>query len=54
MERYIHEENIALYLKVLSETTDPTKRQTVLKLLAEERAAGGDAVSTPTTLTSIQ
>jgi len=38
MERYIHEENIALYLKVLSETTDPTKRQTVLKLLAEERA----------------
>jgi hypothetical protein len=38
MERYIHEENIALYLKVLSETTDPTKRQTVLKLLAEEQA----------------
>jgi hypothetical protein len=38
MDRYIHEQNVAHYLRVLSETTDPTKRQTVLKLLADERA----------------
>jgi hypothetical protein len=38
MDRYIHEQNVAHYLKVLSETTDPMKRQMVLKLLADERA----------------
>ena len=38
MDRYIREQNLAHYLKVLSETRDPTKRQTVLKLLAEEQA----------------
>lgn len=38
MDRYIHEQNIAHYLKVLSETTDPAKRETVLKLLADEQA----------------
>jgi hypothetical protein len=38
MDRYIHEQNVAHYRKVLSETTDPTKRQTVLKLLADEQA----------------
>jgi hypothetical protein len=39
MDRYIHEQNLAHYRKVLSETTDPTKRQTVSKLLADEEAA---------------
>ena len=38
MERYIHERNLEHYRKVLSETTNPTKRQTVLKLLADEQA----------------
>jgi hypothetical protein len=39
MDRYIHEQNLEHYRKVLSETTDSTKRQTVLKLLAEAQAA---------------
>ncbi len=38
MERYIHEQNVVHYQKVLSETTDPTTRRTVLKLLADEQA----------------
>lgn len=38
MDRYIHEQNLVHYRKVLSETTDPTKRQTLLKLLADEQA----------------
>jgi len=38
MDRFIHEQNLAHYRKVLSETTDPTKRQTVLKLLSDEQA----------------
>jgi hypothetical protein len=41
MDRYIHEQNLAHYRKVLAETTDPTKRQTVLKLLADEQANAG-------------
>ncbi|MGA2997102.1 hypothetical protein [Bradyrhizobium sp.] len=38
MERYIHEQNLIHYRKVLAETTDETKRRTVLKLLAHEHA----------------
>jgi hypothetical protein len=38
MDRYIHEQNLVHYRKVLSETTDPTKRQIVLKLLDDEQA----------------
>ena len=38
MDRYIHEQNLAHYRKVLSETRDPTKRLTVLRLLIEEQA----------------
>ena len=38
MERYIHERNLEHYHNVLSETTDPTKRQTLLKLIADEQA----------------
>jgi hypothetical protein len=37
MELFIHEQNLAHYTKVLSETTDPVKRRMVLKLLADER-----------------
>jgi hypothetical protein len=37
MDRYSHDQNPALYRKVLAETTDPTKRQAVLKLLADEQ-----------------
>ena len=35
MERFIHEQNLAHYKKVLSETTDPAKRRMVLSLLAD-------------------
>jgi len=38
IERYIHEQNLILYRKVLSETTDQTKRQTLLRLLEDEQA----------------
>jgi hypothetical protein len=38
MDRYIHDQNFALYRKVLAETTDPTKRRAVLKLIADEQA----------------
>ena len=38
MHRYVHEENIHLYRKVLAETTDEDKRKIILKLLAEEEA----------------
>jgi hypothetical protein len=38
MDRYIHEQNLAHYRKILSETSDPIKRQIVLRLLAEEQA----------------
>ena len=38
MDRYIHDQNLAYCRKVLAETTDPTKRRAVLKLLADEQA----------------
>jgi hypothetical protein len=38
MDRYIHDQNLAHYRKVLAETTNPTKRRAVLKLLADEHA----------------
>ena len=37
MDWFIHEQNLAHYSKVLSETTNPTKRQILLRLLANER-----------------
>jgi hypothetical protein len=41
MESFIHTENIRLYRKLLTETSDPDKRQTLLKLLADEEAKDG-------------
>ena len=38
MDHFIHEQNLAHYRKVLSETNNPTTRHTVLKLLADEQA----------------
>lgn len=38
MERYIHNENIRHYRKLLEEETDEEKRSTIRKLLAEEEA----------------
>jgi hypothetical protein len=38
MERFVHKENLKLYRKLLAETTDEKKRQTLLKLLADEEA----------------
>ena len=41
MESFIHTENIRLYRKQLAETSDPDKRQMLLKLLADEEARDG-------------
>jgi hypothetical protein len=38
MQRYVHEENILLYRKLLADTPDEQKRKIILKLLAEEEA----------------
>jgi hypothetical protein len=38
MENFVHSENLKLYRKVLAETTDEQKRQTLLKLLSDEEA----------------
>lgn len=38
MEQFVHAENLKLYRKLLAETTDEQKRQTLLKLLADEEA----------------
>jgi hypothetical protein len=38
MERFIHQQNLLLYRKLLSETADEEKRQTLFKLLADEKA----------------
>jgi hypothetical protein len=40
MKNFIHEENLRLFRKSLAETTDPAKRQLLLKLLAEEETKG--------------
>ncbi len=36
MKKFIQEENVKLFRKRPAETTDPEKRQMLLKLLAEE------------------
>ncbi|MGA9092109.1 MAG: hypothetical protein WB420_23730 [Bradyrhizobium sp.] len=38
MERFIHNENIRRYRKLLEEETDEEKRNIIRKLLAEEEA----------------
>jgi hypothetical protein len=38
MEKFIHDENIRLYRKLLGEATDADRREILLKLLAEEEA----------------
>jgi hypothetical protein len=38
MQRYVHEENILLYRKLLAETMNEEKRKIILRLLAEEEA----------------
>ena len=38
MEEFVHRENLKLYRKMLAETTDEQKRQTLLKLLSDEEA----------------
>jgi hypothetical protein len=38
IQRYVHEENILLYRKLLADTMDEEKRKIILKLLAEEEA----------------
>ncbi|UZE46957.1 hypothetical protein ONR75_18285 [Rhodopseudomonas sp. P2A-2r] len=38
MERFIHNENLNLWRRQLSETTDPKKRAVLLDLIAKEMA----------------
>lgn len=38
MEQFIHQENLVLYRKRLTETEDDATRQVILRLLAEEEA----------------
>jgi hypothetical protein len=38
MESYIHFENLALFNRRLAELEDDTRRQVILKLIAEEEA----------------
>jgi hypothetical protein len=40
VEQFIHQENVALYRKQLSEASDTAKRSMLLKLLADEEAKG--------------
>lgn len=53
MDRFINRQNIDRYRRLASEATDPTERQQILRLLAEEEAklrppdqAGGDVDNT--------
>jgi hypothetical protein len=38
MEKFIHDENMRLYRKLLAEATDVDRQKMLLKLLAEEEA----------------
>ena len=38
MEKFIHDENIRLYRRLLAEATDTERRRVLLKLLADEEA----------------
>jgi hypothetical protein len=38
MEKFIHDENIRLYRRVLAEATDAERRRVLLKLPADEEA----------------
>jgi hypothetical protein len=38
MENFVQRENVKLYRRLLAETTDEHRRQTLLKLLADEEA----------------
>jgi len=38
MEKFIHDENIRLYRRLLVEAADAERRRVLLKLLAEEEA----------------
>jgi len=38
MSKFVHQQNLAHFRKLLVEPIDQTKRQQVLKLLAEEKA----------------
>jgi hypothetical protein len=38
MKKFIHDENIRLYRRLLAEATDAERRRVLLKLLADEEA----------------
>ena len=42
MRHFIHRENIKRFLSLLETESDGTKRDIILKLLAEEEAKGND------------
>lgn len=43
MERFVHEQNIIHFYKMLDQTTDPVERRRILALLAEEEASFAQA-----------
>lgn len=49
MDRFIHDENLRHYRRLLERTTDPDERQRILKLVAEEEAKAVQAGETPGT-----
>ncbi|MGZ7073235.1 MAG: hypothetical protein ACXVKL_12415 [Candidatus Angelobacter sp.] len=52
MERFIHEENIRLYRRLLEKEKNEDKRAVIRKLLAEEEAR--DVLATPSESKRIQ
>ena len=47
MDRFIHDENLRHYRRVLERTTDPVERARILTLLAEEEAKLGEDQAAP-------
>ena len=47
MDRFIHDENLRHYRRVLERTTDPVERARILTLMAEEEARGNEHPAAP-------
>ena len=48
MDRFIHDENLRHYRRLLERTSDPAERARILKLLAEEEAKAERTPLSPT------
>jgi hypothetical protein len=47
MDRFIHDENLRHYRRLLEQTIDPAERERILKLLAEEETRSVAAGPSP-------